>query len=120
MAQCRVQFCLPCEVDVAFEARNCLSALDWLRESPRDAEWIGAGLGRAIEILALNLISVNGDWRLLRVVAFRDAGSQLVIGCLLGAAPHAALNDQLVVSLGHRDISTVLSPHDFLTDHVDS
>jgi len=120
LAHCCVQFCLPCKVDVAFEARNRLSGLDWLRESPRDAKWIGAGLGRAIEILALNLISVNGDWRLLRVVALRDAGSQLLIGCLLGATPHATLNDQLVVSLGQRDFSAVLSPHDFLTDHVDS
>jgi hypothetical protein len=115
-----VQFCLPCKVDVAFVARNCFGALDWLRESPSDAKWISAGLGWAIEILALDLISVYGDWGLLRVIALRDTGSELVIGCFLSATPHATLNDQLVVSLSDRHISSVLSPHDFLANYVDS
>jgi hypothetical protein len=82
------------------------------------AERVCACACRAVEILAFERLRVNCDWGRLGIASLRNPFSQFSIGGLLRPAPHACLNDELLVSLSHRHSSAVLGAHHFFTNGV--
>ena len=106
------------KINVSFESVHRLRRLNGLREPARDSERIRTGRSASVEVLALKSFSVNRDGGRLSVVALGHALLQLFIGGLLSATPHASLNTELVVTVGHSQRGTVLRAHNLLSNHV--
>jgi len=96
-----------------------MGRLHWLRHTSSDREWVGASRGGAVHILAIQVLSVEGNWHLLVVVSGWNALFKLIISAFLSATPHSRLNNELVVTLFHWHVLAVLGRHNFLTNSVD-
>lgn len=118
LAERIVKFSLSRKVNIALVTLYSLRAVNWLSEAASHAEWIGACRSGTIKILSLQRLSVNCHWRCFGVITMRNTALQLFISALLGATPHATLNNQLVIPLSHWHINTVLGPHDLLANCV--
>lgn len=106
------------KVHITLVLINGVGGLHWLGHAASDSEWVWTSGGRHVHVLSLQRLSVNRHWNLLVVRASRHTILQLSISGLLCAAPHATLNDKLVVTALHWHILTVLSSHHLLANCV--
>lgn len=107
------------KINVSFVTLDCLRGLHRLGEASRNTEWVGTSLGSAVNVLALEMLSVNSHGYSLGVISLGHAALQLFIGSFLGAAIHASFHNQLLVTKSHRHLGTILGLHDFAADLID-
>lgn len=95
-----------------------MSSLNRLSKASSNTESIRPRARTHIHILSFKMLSVKSDRLLFIIAALRNTLFQFIVSGFLRSTPHTRLNNQLIITLVHWHILSVLSKHDFFTNFV--